>query len=861
MKAPGRPDLSYARLVETVRSIRGQLCEMGVGRADRVAIVLPNGPEMAVAFMAVSSCAVCAPLNPAYCAAEFDFYLSDLQARALIAPATVDSPAIKVAAEQGIPVFELRSLAEAGSLALAGRPCGPPNPAGASEAGDVALVLHTSGTTSRPKMVPLTHQNLYQSAISIARWFSLTESDCCLNIMPLFHIHGLIGAVLSSLSAGACAACAPGSDATKFFDWVRRLEPTWYTAVPTMHQAILARAGQHSDILETHRLRFIRSCSSALAPELMRGLEEAFRVPVVESYGMTEASHQIASNPLPPRHRKPGSVGLAAGPDVSIMDQDGNLLGPGQKGEIVLRGETVTPGYIGNPDANKKSFTGGWFRTGDEGFLDDEAYLFISARIKEIINRGGEKISPREIDEVLLKCPGVSQAVAFAIPHAQLGEEVGAAVVLRPDAVVSESELRQFAAGQLAYFKVPRVIRIVEEIPKGATGKIQRIGLSERFGIPAMDDAAAPKAEFRGPGTALEKKLVEIWEEILAVRQIGVDDSFFAAGGDSILATALILRLTREIGAAISLVEFIETPTIAAIAAKIESRKRGGAPSSGTHLLVPIQPAGNALPLFCTPGLEGSLVDFVNLSRHLGPDQPIFAFANAQMAPTPGGLTLEQMAEACIQALRSAQRSGPYRLVGKCFGGYVAYEMARQLSRNGERIDLLVMLDCFNHRWRRELPVSRLLLNKARHGFARSRLHLSRLSRPGNGPRLSYLAEHFGMLGQTLRNAVLQRAYDFCVDRRRSIPHVAADLRYENRRAERMYRRLPYGGRVLMLKTTDPAGGIYPIPLMGWKGLLQGRVDEYAVPGDHLRMLVEPAVTAVARLLRKHLDELQKTEA
>jgi acyl-CoA synthetase (AMP-forming)/AMP-acid ligase II len=301
--------------------------------------------------------------------------------------------------------------------------------------------------------------------------------------MPLFHIHGLIGSVLSTLCAGGSVFCTPGFNALKFFAMMDEAKPTWYTAVPTMHQAILSRAANNREIIARHPLRFIRSSSSSLPPQVLAELEQVFNAPVLESYGMTEASHQMTSNPLPPRPHKPGTVGVAAGPEVGIMSEEGKLLGPNATGEVVIRGLNVTNGYENNPKANAEGFTHGWFRTGDQGVLDAEGYLSITGRLKEIINRGGEKISPREVDEVLMDHPAVQQVVTFAMPHAKLGEDVAAAVVLREGKSANEKEIREFAAKRLADFKVPRKILILEEIPKGATGKLQRIGLAQKLGL------------------------------------------------------------------------------------------------------------------------------------------------------------------------------------------------------------------------------------------------------------------------------------------------------------------------------------------------------------------------------------------
>ena len=398
------------------------------------------------------------------------------------------SPAIAAAAERNIPVVTLVAdeNGPAGQFRLEGKSAGAAQNGGMAKADDVALILHTSGTTSRPKIVPLTQQNVTASARHISVSLNLSADDRCMNIMPLFHIHGLIAAVLSSLGAGASVHCAPGFNALRVFGWLDEIEPSWYTAVPTMHQAILSRANRNADSVERARnnLRLVRSSSSSLPPQVMKELEDTFDVPVVEAYGMTEAAHQMACNPLPPAVRKPGSVGIAAGPEVAIMDEsESNLLAIGQTGEIVIRGPNVTPGYENNPEANASAFTDGWFRTGDQGVMDDEGYISITGRLKEIINRGGEKISPREVDEVLMDHPAVAQAVTFAMLHDKLGEEVAAAVVLREGETAEEGEIREFVSGRVADFKVPRRVLVLDEIPKGATGKLQRIGLAEKLGL------------------------------------------------------------------------------------------------------------------------------------------------------------------------------------------------------------------------------------------------------------------------------------------------------------------------------------------------------------------------------------------
>jgi acyl-CoA synthetase (AMP-forming)/AMP-acid ligase II len=490
LTAPGRPALSFGDLRALIDATLAQLNAWGIGRNDRVAIVLDNGPEMAACFVACACGVASAPLNPAYRADEFEFYLADLKARALIVARGSTSPAVEVARKLGVELLELVAdpALGAGNFTLhrtgPGAATAPAAAGGLAQPEDVSMVLHTSGTTSRPKIVPLSQRNLCASATHIARTLQFTSADRGLNIMPLFHIHGLIAGVLTPLSAGSQVFCTPGFNALKFFGWMDECNPTWYTAVPTMHQAILSRAPKNLDVIARHPLRFIRSSSSSMPPQVIAELEAVFHTPLIESYGMTEATHQMASNPLPPAVRKPGSVGIAAGPEIAIMAEDGALLPRGATGEIVIRGPNVTTGYENNPKANAEAFVNGWFRTGDQGVMDADGYVSITGRLKEIINRGGEKVSPREVDEILMDHPAVAQVVTFGMPHPKLGEEVAACVVLREGATSTERELQAFVAAKAADFKVPKKILIMDEIPKGATGKLQRIGLAQKLAKP-----------------------------------------------------------------------------------------------------------------------------------------------------------------------------------------------------------------------------------------------------------------------------------------------------------------------------------------------------------------------------------------
>ena len=483
--APGRDWMTYGDLKVLTLNVRQALRAAGIGAQDRVAIVLPNGPEMAAAFVTVAQSTTTAPLNLAYKEDEFAFYLKDLKAKAIIVETGYDGPARSVAKRFDMIVIELTATDPAGSFTLSTTATG--NAADTLPASDdFSLILHTSGTTSRPKIVPLLQSNVAASAVNVRESLALTRDDCCLNVMPLFHIHGLIAAVSGSLAAGASISCAPGFDALKFYSWLEEVNPSWYTAVPTIHQAILARAPRNAAIIENARLRFLRSSSSSLPGPVMTELANTFGAPVVEAYGMTEAAHQMCCNPIEPGRQKPGAVGLPAGPEVRIAHEVENRLINGV-GEISISGSNVTPGYEANPEANEKNFFEAegkrWFRTGDQGEFDEDGFLSLTGRLKEIINRGGEKISPLEVDGILSDHPAVGQCVTFAVPHAKLGEDVSAAVVLKEGQSATDREISDFASQRLAPFKVPRKILILEEIPKGATGKLQRIGLAEKLGL------------------------------------------------------------------------------------------------------------------------------------------------------------------------------------------------------------------------------------------------------------------------------------------------------------------------------------------------------------------------------------------
>ena len=467
--------VTYAALKEQVIAIAEALAAAGVKRGDRIGTALPNGLPNIVTFLAASMVGTAAPLNPAYKEDDFRFYLEDTNARFLLLPPDGAEEARRAAGDK-VPIITV-DLDESGKVRLSSErrmPFAPPS------VDEVALILHTSGSTGRPKRVPLTHAQLSISARNVAETYQLTRADVSLCVMPLFHVHGLVASTLATLATGGTVVVPAKFNPLSFWRVAADYGATWYSAVPTLHQLLAARAQPGARPAGAEKLRFIRSCSASLAPQLMSDLEAAFGAPVLEAYGMTEAAHQMSSNPLPPSSRKPASVGPNTGTTtIGIMDSAGNLLKSGERGEVVIRGANVIKGYENNPEANASSFTNGWFRTGDQGYLDEDGYLLLTGRLKEMINRGGEKISPREIDEVLLGHPAVAEAVAFGTPHPTWGEEVAAAVVLKSDA--TEADLISYCRERMADFKRPKQIHITTAIPRTATGKIQRRVVAEAF--------------------------------------------------------------------------------------------------------------------------------------------------------------------------------------------------------------------------------------------------------------------------------------------------------------------------------------------------------------------------------------------
>jgi acyl-CoA synthetase (AMP-forming)/AMP-acid ligase II/thioesterase domain-containing protein/acyl carrier protein len=834
LEGPGCNGLTYATLQNHIDYTVDWLNAAGIGRTDCVALVLPNGPEMALAFLAIASGTTCAPLNPGLTESEFEFYLSELKPKALVVHSSLKSSARSVAQRYGIGIFDLTPLpnSEAGTFELTPEVRVAPggrHSYGFAEPDDIALVLHTSGTTAKAKMVFLPHRSICMSADNIRSTFFLTEDDRCLNVMPLFHVHGLIGALLSSVAAGGSVVCSRAFDPSEFFTLMQQFRPTWYTAVPTIHQAILARAETNREVVQYNRLRFIRSCSAPLPAKVMQDLEHVFRTPVVESYGMTEAAHQITSNPLPPYERRPGSVGTPAGPEVAIMDESGNLLEAGNTGEIVIRGATVIRGYIGNSQANDLSFRNSWFRTGDQGFIDDAGYLFINGRIKELINRGGEKISPREIEEVLLDHPAVEQAIAFSVPHPSLGEDAYAAVVLRSDSTVTEQSILTFTRTRLSPAKAPRRVRIVAAIPKGATGKPQRVGMAERLGITAGREA------FVAPENSLEHAIAEVWKQVLKIDRIGACDDFFELGGDSLKAAEVVRQLEQKFAIIIPKHLLLQANTVRAIAGVVVAE-----PRSGSKCLIPLQPNGSKPPFFLISSLGWEPFAWRNLPHYMDPQQPIYVLKSRGLDGTEAPHDrIEEMAANFIDELQTVDPDGPYFVGGYSSGGVVALEMAQQLRARGKQVALLALIDTRlsqNHQFiasgrRPQSRISRLVRNLDDGMGFLLELYAEQ--------RLSYVIE---LLRSMISNALPRKAKD---------PEVRVQHRVfeASQRAVKNYMPQHYAGRLTFFMCDGDYARSSRDSRLAWSRISGDGFDLHVLPGTHLGLLQEDSLKSLAERL------------
>jgi len=646
--------------------------------------MLPEAPQAAVAIIAIACSAVAVPLDPRLGTAELDQFLQQLPLDALLIASDGDQQGRRAAERHGLPLISAEA-AEDGSpaLQLAMPVAARPAPDELPEPDAPAFILRSSGTTALPKLIPFTHRNMLTAARKWQRWFGLNDGDRCLCVSAPYYSHGLKVTILTPLLGGGSVAFPLSPAVVDVHEWFETLRPSWYSAGPALHLAILEAARAHPEGLSTQRLHFASSGGAPLGQEIIDSFERTLGFPLLEHYGSSEAA-QIAANT--PDARKPGTVGRPWPETLSIVGEDGQPVAPGERGEIRVRGATVMPGYLGDEALNREALRDGWFHTGDIGSLDEEGFLHLHGRLREVINRGGEKVSLSEVDAALLRHPAVAEAAAFGVPHQRLGQDVAAAVVLRPAMEVTGAELQRFLRDELVYFKVPRRVQIIEALPRGLTGKVLRHRLADAYVQQRNERARLSTGAVAA--SQLEQDVLAIWRRLLKTEAVGPEDNFLDSGGDSLLATEMLTELEQMLGRVIPESLLIEAETARELAARLENLANHVIPVIDFNA----QPGRTALFWFHGDFAHGGYY-IRRLARLLGPQQPLTAIAPHGMANEPIPASVQQMARERLPLILERQAQGPYRIGGYCNGALVAFEAARLLIEAGHEVEIVALID------------------------------------------------------------------------------------------------------------------------------------------------------------------------
>lgn len=707
--------LTYRDLQAGLDKVRRELRQTGFGCDARIGVLMPSGPEAVLAIVAVSCCSVAVPLDPRLPLPELGRRLAILRLNGLLVPRGGASEARQIAEEKGIPIIEAAPVGQGRlGLRIIVRSPGPPVVDTEPNPSSPAFILQTSGTTAEPKLIPFSHINMLAAALRLQTWFGLTAQDRCLSVSPSYYSHGLKVTVFTPLLTGGSIAIPSNIAVLALDEWFDHLRPTWYSAGPTLHNSVWEKVKSLSGAPIAHTLRFITSGGAPLPNEIRGGLERILGVPVLEHYGSSEAA-QIAVNRPGPGASKPRTCGQPWPGTVMIADAQGNSLRTGERGEIWVRGPTVMAGYLDAPEHNHASFVKGWLRTGDIGSLDSDGFLSLHGRISETINRGGEKIAPLDVDNALLRHPAISEAAAFKIPHPRLGEDIAAAVVLRTGAQVTPAEIRSFLQGELASFKIPHRIVILDQLPKGITGKVQRRRLSETFGMQTNPAPVRRDVGNTEKPLDLEAELLALWQKLLKSKTLTVDDDFFQCGGDSLLAMEMLIEVERIVGHQVPETILFGAETIRQLVPKIAD-----APIATTSPVFEFYAESNKSPLHFFHGdLASGHSSLRRVVELLGRDYPIASIDPHGLRGEPLPSTIEGMAADRLPLILERQVSGPFLLGGKCNGAMVAFETARLLVQAGHEVAMVVMVDPPIVGAR---PVSRTVLRMMRHLVSPQRL-------------------------------------------------------------------------------------------------------------------------------------------
>ena len=705
-------------MVQAETSLRG----LGIGRNTRVMTALPDGALAACVLLALTRSATCAPVNPDLRGAELEILIPELDVQAVVAHGACAEEARRTAQALGLPIIEV-SWKDPRTLQWSGPVLGEPPSINEASPDDTALILLTSGSSARPKRVPLTHRHLTLSAQRMARSIALTANDVCLNLMPMFHVGAVVDLLLAPLSAGGSVIRPSVMSAPAFFEALEQSKPTWFQGVPTLLHELAVHGLRRHGAQSSSSLRLVRSVSSPLPPDWIAEIESALGAPVIEIYGMTETAGVITSNPLPPAPRKVGSVGLPTALDLMIRDADDHAATADVRGEILVRGPGVMTGYEKLEGGNRGLNDDGWLKTGDEGFFDPDGYLFITGRIGDQINRGGEKVSPREIDEVLVCHPAVQDAAAFPMPHPQLGQDVAAAIVLKPGMEVAADELTAYVSGRLAYFKVPKAIHVVAELPRGPGGKLRRRLLPDMVrSIPALASTANDAAE--APQTGMEKRVTAWWATELRVAVASRNADFFDLGGDSLAAASFTVAVEKELGIQVRPAALFDHPTIAAYAgyldqaitahsnpqqangeAKMNEDYRRlvlaavsvwpGVRQTAESLLVGRRIDAPGLPVFWCGQGRGEFDPFV---KYLPEQHPVYGTRSLYLFDGKKKHDEEALAVLLAQEIEQMHTGREIIIGGFCAGGRIMYDAARHLRAHGVPIRMVFMHEAWSTR-------------------------------------------------------------------------------------------------------------------------------------------------------------------
>lgn len=707
---PGRAPLTYAELQRQLDAFAAQLRDLGVTSAHRIALVMPNSSVTAALILGLMRHCTLVPLNPDYRAREFEYFYAQAAVDAVITDGGAAHAASRVARVRGIPVLEVTAAdTQAGifELSLPEDGLGPPRQQDSAP----ELLMHTSGSTAEPKMVPLQSHNLLASIDNLVASLELHAGDRGLAMMPMFHIGAIVDLLLAPISVGASLVIPRENSATSFFSCLREFEPSWYQGVPTMLREIVAALKADPERLQQSRpLRLVRSVSSALPNRLLHEVESLLDTTVIEIYGMTETAGLICSNPLAQGAQKQGSVGLPCGCELRIVDAAGKPVATGDQGEILVRGDSLMAGYAGREAQARQDFSDGFLRTGDEGFRDADGYVFLCGRSKEIINRGGEKISPLEIDRVAETHPGVRAAAAFALAHASLGEEVALAVIPQSAQAFDEADLRAFLEARLSPHKLPRRIFYPPRLPRAAGGKLRRRALAEML---QHQDAQQPRPAWQAPQSPLALELAALWERALAIQGVGLEDNFFDLGGDSLSAAAVVGELQLRFPS-LHAAALYEHPTLAALTRHLEQLPSGGDENvAAADIVGVLQPflgawkgerldrdcliigrhtTGQRTPLFwCVNGFS----EYDALAGLMDAQQPIYGMRSLYDTGYKSDSATLQLARLYVDEVLRIQPRGPYLVGGFCEGGKVAFLIAQMLRARGETVASLLLQEQF----------------------------------------------------------------------------------------------------------------------------------------------------------------------